>query len=68
MANEINYVVKPISEVDGTLMRDLRIPVSCTHAIVRTSAISEKVWGFYKSHSLAVAACRRWRSRDIVTR
>lgn len=65
---EITYKAVPISEVNGTLMRDLRIPVSCTYAIVRTSEISEKVWGFYFDKKLAEVACRRWRSRDIVTR
>jgi hypothetical protein len=68
MTNEITYAVKPISEISDALMLDLNVPANCTHGIVRTSAISEKVWGFYMSRSLAVAACRRWRSRDIVTR
>jgi hypothetical protein len=68
MTDEITYVAKPISEISADLMRDLNVPANATYGIVRTSAISEKVWGFYFTKPLAVAACRRWRSRDIVTR
>lgn len=65
---EITYEAKPISEVDAKLLLDLRIPENATFAVIRTSPISEKAWGFYFTKKLAEAACRRWRSRDIVTR
>jgi hypothetical protein len=65
---EITYTAKPISEVSKELMLDLAVPENATYAVIRTSEISEKVWGFYFTRTLAVSACRRYRSRDIVTR
>lgn len=65
---EITYKAMPISEVPAAMMLDLGVPANATYAIVRTSEVSEKVWGFYFTKKLAEGACRRWRSRDIVTR
>jgi hypothetical protein len=65
---EITYTATPISEVPANLMLDLAVPENATYAVIRTSAISEKVWGFFFTRTLAVSACRRYRSRDIVTR
>ncbi len=67
MKTEVTYEAKPVAAIEAELLRDLNNSGK-EWAIVRTSAISEKVWGFYATRALAVAACRRWRAREIVTR
>ena len=61
------YQVLPVERIEPELMRDLNTGGK-EFAVVRDGALGRKVWSFHATRKLAVAAMRRWRSRDIVTR
>jgi len=65
----VTYTVKAISEVAPELLRDLRFDGK-THAVIRHNeeSGSARAWSFHSTERAAVAAKRRWMSRDIVTR
>jgi hypothetical protein len=65
--NTITYAPHLISETDPELLRDLSYEGK-EWVVIRTSRLGKKAWGFFKTETLAKAACRRYRSRDIVTR
>ena len=62
----ITYEAKPINEVANELLADFT--TQKPWVVIRTSEISSKVWLFTTSEAAAKAACRRYRSRDVVTR
>jgi len=67
MTIEVIYTVLPVSEVPAHLLRDLD-PGNKTWALIRTSAISERLWAFHTSEATAKAAKRRWIARAVHTR
>jgi hypothetical protein len=68
----ITYEAKPVSQVPAELLRDMN-EAGLEWATVRTREFPGKptlaqVWSLHANEKLAVAACRRHRARDIVTR
>lgn len=64
----LTYDTARVGDIEPHLLRDLNTRGK-EWVVVRTSPNGRRiVWSFHSSRALAAAACRRWRSRDIVTR
>lgn len=63
------YTVQPISQIDAALIDGMKVD-GFTHAVMRARLTDGKVqpWSFHKNEKSAIAAVRRNKSRDVVTR